>query len=451
MGYVDSAKSKSVGCEIRNRCLVTLMRQLVLSALIFALAFQTALGDSYGDFTYTVSSNKVTITSYEGLGGRVDIPATINGFPVIDIGNSFSGSAITELTIPNSVTIIGNGAFQDCRQLVKITIPNSVTSIGNAAFWYCFSLADITIPNSVSSIGWGAFVGAKITNLIIPNSVTTIESNAFGGCLELTTVTISSGVTYIGDSAFAHCGKLQKVYFLGNAPSKGTAIFSQSTPTIYYLAQTTGWGPVFAGCPTALAGSYSLTVFCDSAKGAISINPNSPYYIAGTTVTVTATPIAGYLFTSWSGSSSALTSSISLTMNQDQALTASFNQDNSDSDGDGLTNFQESFTFGSNPNLKDSNADGVEDGQAVSMGYTPTLDFSALIAHPPTGLYTASQMQSMAIGDLVLTKNANGSFVLNYEIEKSTDLQNWLPYQAFNLTLTNLPPDKAFIRIKPKR
>jgi len=424
------------------------MRNLILSALILASAFQTALGESYGDFTYIVADNKVTITSYEGLGGRVDIPATINGLPVIDIGNSFSGSAITEITIPNSVTIIGNGAFQDCRQLVKITIPNSVTSIGNAAFWYCFSLADITIPNSVSSIGWGAFVGAKITNLIIPNSVSTIEGNAFGSCLELTTVTISSGVTYIGDSAFAHCGKLQKVYFLGNTPSKGTAIFSQSTPTIYYLAQTTGWGPVFAGCPTALAGSYSLTAFCDSAKGAISINPNSPYYIAGTTVTVTANPIAGYLFASWSGSSSALTSSISLTMNQDQALTASFNQDNADSDGDGLTNFQESFTFGSNPNQKDSNADGIEDGHAVSMGYSPTLNFSALVAHPPTGLYTASQMQTMAFGDLVLTKNANGSFTLNYDIEQSTDLQTWTPYEALSLPLTDLPADKAFVRIK---
>jgi hypothetical protein len=135
-------------------------------------------------------------------------------------------------------------------------------------------------------------------------------------------------------------------------------------------------------------------------------------------------------------------------MNQDQALTASFNQDNADSDGDGLTNFQESITYGSNPNLKDSSADGVEDGQAVSMGYSPTLNFSALIAHPPTGLYTANQMQAMAIGDLVLTKNANGSFTLNYDIEQSTDLQTWTPYQSYALPLTGLPADKAFVRVK---
>jgi hypothetical protein len=137
-------------------------------------------------------------------------------------------------------------------------------------------------------------------------------------------------------------------------------------------------------------------------------------------------------------------------MNQDQALTASFNQDNADSDGDGLTNFQESITYGSNPNLKDSNADGVEDGQAVSMGYSPTLNFSALIGHPPTGLYTASQMQAMAIGDLVLTKNANGSFTLNYDIEQSTDLQTWTTYAPLSLPLTRLPTDKAFVRVKMK-
>jgi hypothetical protein len=85
------------------------------------------------------------------------------------------------------------------------------------------------------------------------------------------------------------------------------------------------------------------------------------------------------------------------------------------------------------------------------MGYSPTLNFSALIAHPPTGLYTASQMQAMAIGDLVLTKDVNGGFVLNYDIEQSTDLQTWTPYQALSLPLTGLPTDKAFVRIKAKQ
>ena len=63
-------------------------------------------------------------------------------------------------------------------------------------------------------------------------------------------------------------------------------------------------------------------------------------------------------------------------------------------------------------------------------------------------LYTTSQIQNMAVGDLVLNRQENGSFVLNYDIEQSTDLQSWTPYQALSLPLTGLPTDKAFVRIK---
>jgi hypothetical protein len=68
-----------------------------------------------------------------------------------------------------------------------------------------------------------------------------------------------------------------------------------------------------------------------------------------------------------------------------------------------------------------------------------------------SGLYTTSQIQNMAVGDLVLTKNANGSFTLNYDIEQSADLQTWSIYAPLSLSLTNLPPDKAFVRIKAKQ
>ena len=67
------------------------------------------------------------------------------------------------------------------------------------------------------------------------------------------------------------------------------------------------------------------------------------------------------------------------------------------------------------------------------------------------GLYTTSQIQNMAVGDLVLTRQVDGSFVLNYDIEQSEDLVNWTPYQALSLPLTGLPADKAFIRIRAKQ
>jgi len=66
-------------------------------------------------------------------------------------------------------------------------------------------------------------------------------------------------------------------------------------------------------------------------------------------------------------------------------------------------------------------------------------------------LYTTSQIQGMAIGDLVLTRTNGGGFVLNYDIEQSEDLVNWTPYQGFAMPLTNLPTNKAFVRIKAKQ
>ena len=65
-------------------------------------------------------------------------------------------------------------------------------------------------------------------------------------------------------------------------------------------------------------------------------------------------------------------------------------------------------------------------------------------------LYTTNQIKAMVMGDLMLTRTNNGQFVLNYDIEQSDDLKNWAPYQAIAMPLTNLPTDKAFVRIKLK-
>jgi hypothetical protein len=359
---------------------------------------------------------------------------------------------LISINIGNSVTAIGAYSFSGCSSLTSITIPLSVTVIGRAAFNGCSSLTNITIPNSVTSIGSTTFYYCtSLTSVNIGNGVTGIPSGMFNGCLSLSSITIPSAVTSIGPEAFTNCTGLERIVFLGNAPSYNVSSFRNSSPTVYYVAGTTGWGTYYDGLNTAVIGSYLLTTVCNAAEGTSSINPIKQVYQSGDSVTIVATPKEGFLFSNWSGASTATTSSITLTMNSDKIVTANFIQDGRDSDGDSLTNFQESVTYGTNPNQKDSNADGVEDGHAVSLGYNPTLNFSALIAHPPTGLYTATQMQAMAIGDIVLTKNANGSFTLNYDIEQSTDLQNWSIYAPLSLPLTNLPPDKAFIRIKARQ
>ena len=71
--------------------------------------------------------------------------------------SSFAPAGLTEYTIPDSVTSIGNDVFYRCTSLTSVTIPNSVTSIGNWAFDHCTSLTSVTIPDSVTSIGRSAF------------------------------------------------------------------------------------------------------------------------------------------------------------------------------------------------------------------------------------------------------------------------------------------------------
>ena len=90
-------------------------------------------------------------------------------------------------TIPNSVTSIGDRAFEGCSGLTSVTIPNSVTSIGRYAFYNCSGLTSVTIPNSVTSIGDYAFTDCSgLTSVTIGNSVTSIGYDAFRGCSGLT-------------------------------------------------------------------------------------------------------------------------------------------------------------------------------------------------------------------------------------------------------------------------
>ena len=104
----------------------------------------------------------------------------------------------TEIVIPSTykslpVKAIDVIAFGSCTNLTSITIPSSITSIGDQAFAYCSSLTSITIPNSVTTIGNSAFRGCtSLTNITIPNSVTTIGSFAFDGCTSLTNATFEN-------------------------------------------------------------------------------------------------------------------------------------------------------------------------------------------------------------------------------------------------------------------
>ena len=155
--------------------------------------------------------NSVTNIGEYAFYGCTGLTSLIITNSVKSIGNYAFGSCrgLTSVTIGNSVTSIGNSVFSNCSKLTSVTIPNSVTSIGESAFIECSSLSTITIPNSVTSIGEYAFAGCgELTSITIPSSVTSIGKYAFYYCSGLTSITIPNSVTNIGDGAFAECEKL---------------------------------------------------------------------------------------------------------------------------------------------------------------------------------------------------------------------------------------------------
>lgn len=159
-----------------------------------------------------------TITGYVESDTVVVIPSKINGVTVETIGHAaFEKSAVTSVTIPDSVTAILDRAFANCFQLTNISIPNSVTSIGFSAFEHCTSLKSITLPSSLRNISMFLFHNcSQLTTIQIPDSVLSIQDYAFGNCISLETIHIPVSVTSIGNRAFAGCPSSMTVTYSGS-------------------------------------------------------------------------------------------------------------------------------------------------------------------------------------------------------------------------------------------
>ncbi|MBQ8064882.1 MAG: leucine-rich repeat protein [Prevotella sp.] len=145
---------------------------------------------------------------------------------VTAIGNyAFNGrNGLTSIMIPDGVTSIGDGAFRGCRSLVSITIPNSVTFIGEDAFAGS-GLSSVTIPDGVTAISNTMFAESGLTSIVIPDGVTSIGEGAFNGCSFLTSITIPDGVTCIGSYAFNRCRSLTAITIPNGVTSIGESTF----------------------------------------------------------------------------------------------------------------------------------------------------------------------------------------------------------------------------------
>ena len=123
---------------------------------------------------------------------------------------------LTSVNIPDNITIIGDSAFHGCESLTSVIIPDSVKIIGDNAFSGCMSLTSVTIPDSVKIIGDNAFSGCEsLTSVIIPDSVRSIGYWAFDRCIDLTSITICNSTTEIGEEAFDRCTSLDNLFVKG--------------------------------------------------------------------------------------------------------------------------------------------------------------------------------------------------------------------------------------------
>lgn len=161
-------------------------------------AVEDAVNAQLFDFAFTPDNTAVIVTKYNGIAADVTIPSRYKGKPVtaIDPVAFYNNSAVTSVTIPDSVTAISDYAFGFCSQLTNISIPNSVTFIGFSAFNSCTSLKSITLPSSLSTIQSYAFYNCgNLKTIRIPVSVTSIGNCAFAGCPSSMTVTYPGSKT----------------------------------------------------------------------------------------------------------------------------------------------------------------------------------------------------------------------------------------------------------------
>lgn len=224
-------------------------KKLLPMLLALALAAVLLPGMAFAANSDFVIEDGVLV-EYKGSGGAVTIPSSVTS-----IGNAafWNCNSLTSVTIPNSVTSIEYAAFFACNGLTGVTIPSSVTAIGYRAFSACENLTSINVesgnpayisvegvlfnadetilhtypagksdssyqvPSSVTTIGDFAYSGCRnLTSVTIPNSVNMIGLCAFENCSHLTNVTVSNSVTAIDTYAFARCIRLTDVYYGGS-------------------------------------------------------------------------------------------------------------------------------------------------------------------------------------------------------------------------------------------
>ena len=214
---------------------------------------------------------------------------------------------LTTINIGNTVKTIPSNAFRNCDKLTSIAIPSSVTSIGSNAFYGCSNLASVifAVPSSITNIGAGAFYEcSKLNSITIPEGVTDIRESTFNGCANLTSIIIPS-VKSIGKSAFYRCDKLTSIINLNPVPANVELYAFYSTPTnacTVYVPNSAVAAYKIAGTWkdfNIVGGGLSLKAFPNNLLLGSITGYEKRFYTQGETVTLTAIPVQGASFINW--------------------------------------------------------------------------------------------------------------------------------------------------------
>lgn len=178
-----------------------------------------------GNLIYTVNADgeSVTVSGTSGSPTQLTIESSIsdgNGksYTVTKIGmGAFNNvrNTLTEVTLPNTVEIIGFQAFFNCSNLTKVIIPEDVRKIGQNAFNGCSQLTSITIPSTIENMNTAFSGNTALSHVTLTNGISEISYSAFEGCTGLTEVEIPSSVNKIRQDAFNGCTNLSDVKYNG--------------------------------------------------------------------------------------------------------------------------------------------------------------------------------------------------------------------------------------------
>jgi hypothetical protein len=184
------------------------MKRSVFAAILLIGCVFSLFGQNANDFLYVTRNGGITITGYIGSEKEVVIPKTINGLPVLSIGDSaFYRNRLTSLTLPDTITVIGVNAFSYNR-LTGLVLPDSVITVEYGAFSNN-RLASLTLSNSLNSIGMRAFNENRLKEINLPESLVYIGDGSFTKNF-LSEVTVPHSVKNFNSWAFDIFAKISR-------------------------------------------------------------------------------------------------------------------------------------------------------------------------------------------------------------------------------------------------